>query len=143
MMVPIVPTEKISSTPGLTECAECCVAKKILRSPASAISSARIECSLPTRKGIIMPGNSTASRRGIMGSVTILVWCVIVLTEIQSYPVVEHYRIVEILILGGNDLLNCLLNQRDRLCIIQNNVFCDHAFLHVLLRRQVVHQIQH
>ncbi len=48
--------------------ASCWVARKILRSPVSASSSARTLESRPTTKGVIMYGKITMSRMGIMGS---------------------------------------------------------------------------
>src|ERR1700728_1971930 len=48
--------------------ASCCVARKILRSPLRASSSARTLDSRPTTKGVIMYGKITMSRMGIMGS---------------------------------------------------------------------------
>ena len=51
--------------------ASCCVARKILRSPDSASSSARTLDSRPTTNGVIMYGKMTMSRMGIMGSLRI------------------------------------------------------------------------
>src|SRR5580765_5761360 len=66
-MLATVPTEKISSGRGSSTLASCWVARKILRSPASASSSARTLDSRPTTKGVIMCGKITTSRMGIMG----------------------------------------------------------------------------
>src|SRR5271165_345751 len=48
--------------------ASCCVARKILRSDASASSRARTLDSRPTTKGVIMYGKITTSRIGLIGS---------------------------------------------------------------------------
>src|SRR5579862_5304282 len=66
-MFATVPTEKISSGRGSSTLASCCVARKILRSPASASSSARTLDSRPTTNGVIMNGKITTSRMGIIG----------------------------------------------------------------------------
>src|SRR6187402_884470 len=58
----------MSSALGSSTEASCCVARKILRSPLSASSSARTLDSLPTTNGVIMCGKITMSRMGIMGS---------------------------------------------------------------------------
>src|SRR5215468_1857278 len=66
-MLAIVPVEKISSGRGSSTFASCCVARKILRSPARASSNARTLDSRPTTNGVIMCGKMTTSRMGIIG----------------------------------------------------------------------------
>src|SRR6478609_2664508 len=48
--------------------ASCCVARKIFLSPAIASSRARTLDSRPTTNGVIMNGNMTTSRMGIIGN---------------------------------------------------------------------------
>ena len=57
---------------GSSTDASCWVARKILRSPFSASSSARTLDSRPTTKGVIMCGKITMSRMGIIGSLRIV-----------------------------------------------------------------------
>src|ERR1051325_1389285 len=63
-----VPTAYISSGAGSSIDASCCVARKIVRSEASASSSARTEPGLPILKATFVKGNMTTSRIGTIGS---------------------------------------------------------------------------
>src|ERR1035441_2308198 len=70
----------MSSALGSSTEASCWVARKILRSPVSASSSARTLDSRPTTNGVIIWGKMTMSRIGIIGSLrtspvkTIFAW---------------------------------------------------------------------
>ena len=68
MMMPTVPIAWMSSGVGFSTSRAFCVAKKIIRLPASAASMALIDISRPTNSGSTMYGNTTMSRTGSSGS---------------------------------------------------------------------------
>ena len=70
-MLQMVPRVWISSGPGLSRVASCWAERKMRLPFTRAYSRALMELGRPMTKGIIMCGNTTTSRNGTMGRVSI------------------------------------------------------------------------
>src|SRR5262245_19534602 len=107
-----------------------------------------MELARPITKGIIMCGNTTTSRSGTIGSVSITSALSLSLPNICSQP--RDAAPLLLTSVGGVRLwrvrrpgLPDLLDQGDGLLPVQHDVPGDHALLDFLHRGQVVHQVEH
>src|SRR4030095_3066626 len=115
----------MSSGFGSSVDASCCAARKLRLSFPSACSSARVDDGRPMTKGIIMCGNTTTSRSGTMGRVSIT----------SAFSLSRPNT--------GGGALAYLLDQRNGLLPVQDDLAGHHALFHLLHRGQVVHQVEH
>src|SRR5437867_2560416 len=124
-MLQMVPRVWISSGPGASRLASCWAERKIRLPLMSACSRALMELARPITKGIIMCGNTTTSRSGTMGRVSIT----------SAFSLSRPST-------GGGALAH-LLDEGDGLLPVQDDLAGHHALLHLLHRGQVVHQVEH
>src|SRR5579864_3593577 len=138
-----VPTLKISSGRGSSIEASCWVARKIFLSPANASSSARTLDSRPTTKGVIIYGKMTTSRMGIMGRRFVSDFSLEVSmgTENQN----PEFRSQNPEASTGNPgLFLARLFEQGHVDLLRHDHFlCHQELADLLVRRQIVHQIQH
>src|SRR5579864_2027468 len=105
--------------------ASCWVARKIFLSEASASSRACTLDSRPTTNGVIMYGKMTTSRMGIIGNFLVSNFSLDVVTE------------------SPKKLLSCLFHHGERRAVLLYHLLGYFEFLHFLLAREMVHQIEH
>src|ERR1700687_1909595 len=104
---------------------------------ARAASSARIDDSRPTTKGCIMWGNTTMSRSGTSGRLSNagVVRAAVFIWVLASFGLPDAGR--------GLAPLPRLAKDRDWVRVVLDDVFGDDAFLDVVVRRDLVHHVEH
>src|SRR6266436_6114584 len=126
--------------------ASCWVARKIFLSPAIASSRARTLDSRPTTNGVIMNGNMTTSRMGIIGNRFVSDFSFEVSMYLRDFGCqmsdfgcvgpISEIRHLKILLAG-------LFEQRQADLLGQHHFLRDLKLAHLLIGRDVVHQVQH
>src|SRR6266571_441125 len=141
-MLQMVPRVWISSGPGLSRVASCWAERKMRLPFTSAYSRALMELGRPITNGIIMCGNTTTSRSGTIGRVSITSVLSFSFPNIPQAHRSRHQcdttRSPE-----GRAALTDLLDEGDGLLAVEHDLPGHHALLHLLHRGQVVHQVEH
>src|SRR6266542_1668595 len=118
--------------------------KSRLPGVARAASRAWIDESRPTTKGAIMCGNTTMSRSGTSGRTSpVRVVISFDLMELLVLPWPRRRRTARGAASKGGEALPRLAENRDGVRVVLDHVLGNDAFLDVLVRRDLVHHVEH